>query len=109
MLRRCAGYHDDPQADAERRLGEAFTEDEVRRADAYLAAGLRDTSRLADIEATLNGVSDDTKWLVEQLKTAWARMNVLRDRIDDAGSLRDIGYVSSAIGNVPGSREAIRA
>lgn len=109
MLRRFAGYHDDPQADAERRLGEAFTEDEVRRTDAYLAAGVLDTSRLADIEATLNSASDDTKWLVEQLKTAWARMNVLRDRIDDAGSLMDIGYVASAIGYVPGSREAIGA
>lgn len=109
MLRGFARYSDDPEADAARRIGEAFTEDEARRADAYLAAGVLDTGRLAAIEATLDSAGDDTKWLVEQLRHAWARHTDLRDRIDDAGSLMDIGCVAKAIGYVPGSREAIGA
>ncbi|MFF5188713.1 hypothetical protein ACFY30_33945 [Streptomyces sp. NPDC000345] len=109
MLRGLASYSDDPEADAARRIGEAFTEDEIRRADAYLAAGVLNTGRLAAIEATLAEAGDDTKWLVEQLRHAWARNTVLRDRIDAAGSLMDIGCVASAIGYVPGSRTVIGA
>lgn len=105
-LRRMARHSDNPQAEADRRIGEAFTVGEVQRIDAYLAAGIPDTDRLAAIEAQLGDATNDTKWLAEQLKRAWAQMDELRDRIDDAGSLMDTSYVSSAIGYVRWSRKA---
>ena len=36
--------------------------------------------------ARLDDASDDTKWLAEQLRFAWADLDELRDRIDDAGA-----------------------
>ncbi|WP_434600226.1 hypothetical protein [Streptomyces sp. A5-4] len=106
-LRGMARYSDDPQAEADRRNAEQFTADEVRRIDSYLAAGKPDTGRLAAIEAKLDDATGDTKWLTQQLQRAWAQMDELRDRIDDAGSLMDTGYVASAIRYVSSSREAI--
>jgi hypothetical protein len=47
----------------------------------------------------------DTEWLTHQLRQAWARLDRLRDRIDDAGSLMHIHHVATAIDYVPGSRE----
>ncbi|MFE2245398.1 hypothetical protein [Streptomyces lavendulae] len=67
-------YADDPETDAVRRLGEVFTENEVRRADAFLEAGHQDADRLAAIAARLgkDAVGDEA-WLVQQLSTAWMR------------------------------------
>ncbi|WP_030298952.1 hypothetical protein [Streptomyces katrae] len=104
-LRGYAKYADDPQADAVRRLGEVFTEDEVRRADAFLEAGHQDADRLAAIAARLgNDAASDEAWLVQQLATAWMRLDELRDRIDDGGSLMANTHVASAIDYVRGSR-----
>ncbi|WP_445270394.1 hypothetical protein [Streptomyces sp. DSM 41634] len=104
-LRGYAKYADDPQADAVRRLGEVFTEDEVRRADAFLEAGHQDADRLAAIAARLgNDAASDEAWLVQQLATAWMRLDELRDRIDDGGSLMANTHVASAIDYVRGFR-----
>ncbi|MEU3855656.1 hypothetical protein [Streptomyces sp. NPDC029554] len=103
-VRRLARYAADPQADLNRRMKDTFTADEARRADAYLAAGALDTARLAEIEARLDDTSDDMKWLAEQLRTSWAQLDQLRDRIDDAGSLMARDYVARTIGYVPWSR-----
>ncbi|MGW6857796.1 hypothetical protein [Streptomyces xanthophaeus] len=104
-LRGFATYADDPQADAARRLGDAFTADEVRRAYAFLEAGRQDTDRLAAIEARLcKDATSDEAWLVQQLTKAWARLDELRDRIDAGGSLMANGHVASAIDYVRGSR-----
>lgn len=104
-LRSMASYSGNPKAEADRRIAEAFTADEVRRIDSYLAAGVPDTSRLAAIEARLDDATGDTTWLVQQLKQSWAHLDELRNRIDDAGSLMDSGHVSSAIGYVSGTRK----
>lgn len=85
-------------------MKDTFAAGEDRRADAYLAAGALDTARLAGIETQLDTASDDTKWLVEQLRTSWAQLDRLRDRIDDAGSLMDRDYIARTIGHVPWSR-----
>ncbi|MGW1520763.1 hypothetical protein [Streptomyces sp. NPDC002287] len=104
-LRGYAKYADDPEADAAQRLGEAFTEDEVRRADAFLEASHQDADRLAAIAARLgNDTATDEAWLVQQLATAWMRLDELRDRIDDGGSLMANTHVASAIDYVRGSR-----
>ncbi|WP_331762376.1 hypothetical protein OG612_45255 (plasmid) [Streptomyces sp. NBC_01527] len=107
-LRQMARHSDHPQAEAERLFAEAFTVEEIRRIDNYLAAGVPDTDRLAAVIARLDATAapDDTKWLVQQLERAWAQLDELRDRIDDAGSRMDTGYVASAIGYVSGTREA---
>lgn len=47
----------------------------------------------------------DTEWLTQQLRRAWAQLDRLRGRIDDAGSLMHIHHVATAIDYVPGSRE----
>ncbi|WP_162793349.1 hypothetical protein [Streptomyces globosus] len=102
---RLAKYADDPEADAAQRLGEAFTEDKVRRADAFLEASHQDADRLADIAARLgNDTATDEAWLVQQLATAWMRLDELRDRIDGGGSLMANTHVASAIDYVRGSR-----
>ncbi|MFD9458660.1 hypothetical protein ACFWBC_36970 [Streptomyces sp. NPDC059985] len=104
-LRGYAKYADDPETDAVRRLGEVFAEDEVRRADAFLEAGHQDADRLAEIAARLgNDAASDEAWLVQQLATAWMRLDELRDRIDDGGSLMANTHVASAIDYVRGSR-----
>lgn len=104
-LRGYAKYADDPQADAARRLEGAFTADEVRRADAFLEAGRQDTDRLAAIEARLGkDATSEEAWLVQQLTTAWARLEELRDRIDTGGSLMANDHVASAIDYIRGSR-----
>ncbi|MFD5513392.1 hypothetical protein ACFWIB_37415 [Streptomyces sp. NPDC127051] len=104
-LRGFAAYADDPQADAIRRLGEVFTEDEVRRADAFLEAGHQDADRLAAIAARLGkDAAGDESWLLQQLATAWMRLDELRDRIDDGGSFMANTHVASAIDYVRGSR-----
>ncbi len=90
-------YSPNPQVEAAQQIQEAFTADEARRIDAYLAAATPDTGRLAAIEARLDDASDDTKWLVEQLRIAWADLDELRDRIDDSGSLMHTVYAASAI------------
>ncbi|MGC2997129.1 hypothetical protein ACPF8X_01660 [Streptomyces sp. G35A] len=129
------------------RLAELFTDEEIARATAYLAAQHPDADRLTAIEARLKAVpsgwrqrdgdtgviedSDgrpvavlgtsgaehlplgeflaaapaDTEWLTHQLRQAWAQLDRLRDRIDDAGILMHIHYVATAIDYVPGSRE----
>ncbi|MEU3907293.1 hypothetical protein AB0F20_26310 [Streptomyces goshikiensis] len=105
-LRGFAAYADDPQADAARSLGEAFTADELRRADAFLKAGSQDTSRLTAIESRLGeDVTGDEAWLVQQLTTAWTRLDELRDRIDTGGSLMATTHVASAIDYIRGSRK----
>ncbi|MFD8217574.1 hypothetical protein ACFV2U_28625 [Streptomyces sp. NPDC059697] len=76
-LRSMARYSDDPSAGADRRIGAAFTIDEAGRIDACPAAGRPDSDRLTAIEARLNGACDDTKWLAEQLKQAWADLAAL--------------------------------
>ncbi|MFF9854258.1 hypothetical protein [Streptomyces litmocidini] len=92
-------------ADLLRRVHELFTEDEYRRALAYLAASEQDTDRLATIEADLGGdTTSDTAWLVGQLRTAWARLDELRDRIDNSGTLIDLHYMAEGINYVRGSR-----
>ncbi|MFF4393649.1 hypothetical protein ACFY0G_44125 [Streptomyces sp. NPDC001552] len=104
-LRGVAAYDDDPSADEARRLGEAFTADELRRADVFLEAGRQDTGRLAAIEARLGeDPTGDEAWLVQQLTTAWARLDELRDRIDTGGSLMANTHVASAIDYIRGSR-----
>lgn len=104
-LRGVAAYDDDPPADEARRLGEAFTADELRRADSFLEAGRQDTGRLAAIESRLGeDATGDEAWLVQQLTTAWARLDELRDRIDSGGSLMANTHVASAIDYIRGSR-----
>jgi hypothetical protein len=107
-VRRRTCYTNDPQAELDQRMRNTFTADEVRRADAYLAAGIPDTCRLAEIEARLDDASGDTKWLAEQLRKTWSQMDKLRDRINDAGTLMDRDYAARAVGYVPWSRETTR-
>ena len=45
-------------ADGEQRIAELFTDEEVRRVNAYLAAGCPDTDRLTAIETRLKAVPD---------------------------------------------------
>jgi hypothetical protein len=105
-IRRMERYGGTLAAEVESRLRKEFTADEVRRVDAYLAASLPDTGRLAAIENRLEpATDDDTRWLTEQLTIAWARLDTLRDRIDNAGSLMANGHVASAIGYVRKIRE----
>lgn len=92
-------------AEVEPRMRQEFTADEVRRIDAYLAVSLPDTARLTAIEQHLGpATGDDTRWLTEQLQIAWVRLDTLRDRIDDAGSLMNSSYAASAIGYVSNTR-----
>ncbi|WP_331722329.1 hypothetical protein [Streptomyces canus] len=133
--------------DGEQRITELFTQEEVGRAKAYLAAGRPETDRLTAIETRLKAVPDgwrqrdgdagliedadgdpiavlgtsgdvrlplgeflahvpaDTEWLTQQLRRAWAQLDKLRDRIDDAGSLMVRTHVETAIGYVRGSRD----
>ncbi|MFG2715716.1 hypothetical protein ACGFX2_35055 [Streptomyces goshikiensis] len=75
------------------------------QADAFLKAGRQDTDRLTAIEARLGkDAAGDEAWLVQQLTTAWARLDELRDRIDGGGSLMANTHVASAIDYVRGSR-----
>ena len=104
-IRRMKCYGGTLAAEVEPRLRAEFTADEVRRVDAYLAASLPDTDRLAAIETRLETATDDTRWLAEQLRIAWARLDMLRDRIDTGGSLMANGHVASAIGYVREVRE----
>lgn len=104
-LRGVAAYDDDPSAEEARRLGEAFTADELRRADAFLEAGRQDLDRLAAVEARLGkNVTGDEVWLAQQLTVAWARLDKLRDRIDTGGSLMANTHVAAAIDYIRGSR-----
>ncbi|MGX1913604.1 hypothetical protein ACWIID_32895 [Streptomyces phaeochromogenes] len=50
-------------------------------------------------------VPADTEWLAQQLRRAWAQLDKLRDRIDDAGSLMVRTHVETAICYVRGSRD----
>ncbi|MFE0776770.1 hypothetical protein [Streptomyces sp. NPDC058861] len=103
--RSLAKYDADPDAELLRRVHKLFTEDEHRRALAYLAASEQDTDRLAAIEAGLGGdTTSDAAWLVGQLRTAWARLDELRDRIDNSGTLIDLHYMAEGIDYVRGSR-----
>jgi hypothetical protein len=62
--RSLAKYDADPEAEPERRVHQLFTEDEHRRALAYLAASEQDTGRLTTIEAGLGeDTTSDTAWL----------------------------------------------
>ncbi|MFC8009242.1 hypothetical protein [Streptomyces cinereoruber] len=100
-----AKYDADPEAELERRVHELFTEDEHRRALGYLAASEQDADRLTAIEAGLGeDTTSDTAWLVGQLSTAWARLDELRDRIDNSGTLIDLHYMAEGINYVRGSR-----
>ncbi|MFG2463336.1 hypothetical protein ACGFWE_40675 [Streptomyces sp. NPDC048523] len=134
-------------SDGEQRITKLFTQEEVRRANEYLAAGRPDTGRLDAIETRLKAVPDgwrqregdagliedadghpvailgtsgdvplplgeflahvpaDTEWLAQQLRRAWAQLDKLRDRIDDAGSLMVRTDVETAMGYVRGSRD----
>ncbi|MEU6922586.1 MULTISPECIES: hypothetical protein [unclassified Streptomyces] len=94
------------KAEVEPRLRKEFTAEELLRADAYLAASVPDTGRLTTIENRLDPAADnDTRWLTEQLRIAWERLDELRNRIHGAGGLMDSGYVASAIGYVSNTRE----
>ncbi|MEU9464441.1 hypothetical protein ACIQCQ_38620 [Streptomyces sp. NPDC088394] len=105
-IRRMERYGGTLKAEVEPRLRKEFTADELLRADAYLAVILPDTGRLTEIENRLESAADDdTRWLAEQLRIAWDRLEKPRDRIDDGGSLMDKGHVSSAIGYVRGTRK----
>jgi hypothetical protein len=107
-VRRSARRSDDPQAETDRQMKKNFTAGEAARIDAFFEAARHDTDRLAAIEARLDestGDSDDTAWLIEQLRLQWALMDELRDRIDDAGSTMRTSYVESAIGYVRWSRK----
>ncbi|MFF5393244.1 hypothetical protein ACFY5H_33880 [Streptomyces sp. NPDC013012] len=100
-----AKYGADPEADLLRRVHKLFTEAEYHRALAYLAASEQDTDRLAAIEASLGeDATSDTAWLAGQLRTAWARLDELRDRIDNSGTLIDLHYMAEGINYVRGSR-----
>ncbi|MEU7031445.1 hypothetical protein AB0A60_32715 [Streptomyces sp. NPDC046275] len=100
-----AKYDADPEADLLRRVHALFTEDEYRRALAYLAASEQDTHRLATIETGLGeDTTSDTAWLVGQLRIAWGRLDELRDRIDNSGTLIDLHYMAEGINYVRGSR-----
>ncbi|MET8751319.1 hypothetical protein ABZW32_14655 [Streptomyces sp. NPDC004667] len=104
-LRGHAAYDDDPPADEARRLREAFTADELRRADAFLEAGRQDLNRLAAVEARLGtDTTGDEAWLARQLTVAWARLDELRNRIDTGGSLMANTHVAAAIDYIRGSR-----
>ena len=48
-------------------------------------------------------------WVIEQLRIAWARLDTLRDRLDDGASLMSNSHVASAIGYVRRTREADKA
>ncbi|MFF6888653.1 hypothetical protein ACFY9F_36380 [Streptomyces sp. NPDC012421] len=103
--RSLAKYDADPDAELERRVHRLFTEDEYRRALDYLAASEQDTSRLAVIEAGLGeDTTSDTAWLVGQLRTAWTRLDELRDRIDNSGTMADLHYMAEGIDYVRHSR-----
>ncbi|MER5973301.1 hypothetical protein ABT112_26845 [Streptomyces sp. NPDC002055] len=54
----------------------------------------------------LAAVPADTDWLTQQLRQAWAQLDQLRDRIDNAGRLMDTNHVATAIDYVPGSRDS---
>jgi hypothetical protein len=103
-LRRSASHSEDPQAEMDRQMKEAFTADEAARIDAFMEAAQHDTARLAAIEAHPDGTTGDTRWLTEQLRRQWALMDELRDRIDDAGSTMHTSYVESVVGYVRWSR-----
>ncbi|MFF8264226.1 hypothetical protein [Streptomyces virginiae] len=95
---------------AARRLEEAFTEDEVPRADAFLEAGRQETTASPRPKPdSAKDAADDEAWLVQQLTTAWARLDELLDRIDDVGSLMANTHVASAVGYVRGSRPVSEA
>lgn len=103
--RSLAKYDADPEAELVRRIHKLFTEDEHRRALDYLAASEQDTHRLTTIEAGLGeDTTSDTAWLTGQLRTAWARLDELRDRIDNSGTMVDLHYMAEGIGYVRRSR-----
>ncbi|MFI8007937.1 hypothetical protein [Streptomyces sp. NPDC086010] len=91
-------------AEVEPRLRNEFTTEEIQRADAYLAVSLPDTGRLTTIKDRLDTADSDTRWLIEQLTIAWERLDTLRDRLDDAGSLMHNSHVASAIGYIRRTR-----
>ncbi|MDV5143226.1 hypothetical protein R1T08_02595 [Streptomyces sp. SBC-4] len=103
--RSLAKYDADPEAELGRRIHKLFTEDEHRRALAYLAASEQDTHRLTEIEAGLGeDTTSDTAWLAGQLRTAWARLDELRDRIDNSGTMIDLHYMAEGMDYVRHSR-----
>ncbi|MFB8030599.1 MULTISPECIES: hypothetical protein [unclassified Streptomyces] len=106
-IRSGARYGGILEAEVEPRMREEFTAEEVARVDVFLAASLPDTARLAAIEQYAE--DDDTRWLIQQLTIAWARLETLRDRIEDGGSLISNSRVASAIGYVRRTREAPHA
>ncbi|MFC8596707.1 hypothetical protein [Streptomyces atroolivaceus] len=107
-IRSLARYGCTLQAEVDPRMRLEFTAEEVRRIDAYLAASLPDTGRLTAIEKNRPGPAavDDTGWLIEQLRIAWVRLQTLRDRLDDSGSLMSNSHVADAIGCIRGTRVA---
>jgi hypothetical protein len=100
-----AVHDDDPRAHEAREVGKLFTAQEAQRVDAYLAASLQDTDRL-DAIATVGALNRvDVDWLIGELRTAWARLDEFRDRIDNSGRLADTGHLSSAVDYVRWSRK----
>lgn len=87
----------DPPAAVERLLQAHFTEEELHRADVFLAVSRQDTDRLTAIEKRLGAAVGGDVWLVDQLRKAWARLDRLRDRIDTGGTLMPNSWVAEAI------------
>ncbi|MEV5204933.1 hypothetical protein [Streptomyces sp. NPDC053720] len=55
-------------------------------------------ARIAELQARADRLTlEDAQWLLDQLTRSDWNLEVLRDRIDDAGSMMNTTYVSSAI------------
>ncbi|WP_031099068.1 hypothetical protein [Streptomyces sp. NRRL S-15] len=63
-------------------------------------------ARIAELQARSDRLSqEDARWLLEQLARADWHLEELRDRIDNAGSMMNTSYVSSAIDYTRWSRD----
>ncbi|MFI8008316.1 hypothetical protein [Streptomyces sp. NPDC086010] len=60
--------------------------------------------RLTAIKDRLDTADGNSLWLTEQLTIAWDRLDTLRDRIKDAGSLMHNSHVAHAIDYVRRTR-----
>ncbi|MFG3336848.1 hypothetical protein ACGFZZ_33135 [Streptomyces tendae] len=66
-------------------------------------------ARLAELQAHPDRLTpDDARWLLDRLAWADWHLEELRDRIDDAGSMMNTSYVSSAIDYTRWSRATPR-
>ncbi|MGR6998758.1 hypothetical protein ACU686_12610 [Yinghuangia aomiensis] len=104
-IRASARYR--PESERTWRIRRIFTADQAARADAYLRASAHDTGRLTEIEAGLDDTTGHTAWLVSELKTAWARIDTAKDRVDAGCGVVALTTLAAAIGYVPHSRRSL--